>query len=44
MDHSLDKELARWMHSKSYNQRLNVQVEISDQWCASGVGVGASAV
>jgi len=34
----------RWMHTKSYSQCLNVQVETSDEWCASGVGTGADAV
>ena len=40
MDHSLDKELARCTHSKSCSQWLDVQVETSDEWCASGVGTG----
>jgi len=44
MDHSLHKELAQWTHSKSCSQWLDVQVETSDEWCASGVGTGASAV
>jgi len=44
MDHLVDKELARWTHSKSYSQRLDVQVETSDEWCASGVGTGAGVV
>ncbi|PKU31465.1 pol- hypothetical protein [Limosa lapponica baueri] len=39
MDHSVDKELARWLHSKDCGQRLNVQVETSDEWCSSGTGV-----
>jgi len=36
--------LAQWMHAKSYSQRLDVQVETSDEWCASGVGTAAGAV
>jgi len=31
----------RWMHSECYSQWLDVQVETSDKWCASGVGTGA---
>ena len=41
MDHSLEKELARWTHSKSCSQWLTVQVETSDEWCASRIGTGA---
>ena len=44
MDHSLDNELTRWMHTKSYSQWLDIWVETSDEWCASGVGTGAGAV
>jgi len=44
MDHSLDKELAQWTHSKSYSQWLDVQVETSDERCASAVGTGAGNV
>jgi len=44
MDNSLDKELARWMHTKSCSQWFHVQVETSNEWCASGVGTGAGAV
>ncbi|GAB0206104.1 cAMP-dependent protein kinase inhibitor alpha [Grus japonensis] len=36
MDHSVDKELAGWSHSKSYGQWLNVQVDNSDKWRSSG--------
>ncbi|GAB0210116.1 hypothetical protein GRJ2_003477400 [Grus japonensis] len=43
MDHSVDKELAGWSHSKSCGQRLNVQVENRDEWCSSGVGTGTRA-
>lgn len=41
---TLDKELAGWSHSKSYGQRLDVQVETSDEWHSSGVGVGVGAI
>ncbi|GAB0178366.1 mitochondrial enolase superfamily member 1 [Grus japonensis] len=44
MDHSVDKELAGWSHSKSCGQRLNVQVENSDEWRSSGVSIGTGAV
>ncbi|KAM9587772.1 uncharacterized protein ACIBXB_007066 [Morphnus guianensis] len=37
VDHLVDKELAGWLHSKSCGQRLNVCVETSDKWHASGV-------
>ncbi|GAB0178428.1 mitochondrial enolase superfamily member 1 [Grus japonensis] len=36
MDHSVDKELAGWSHSKSCGQQLNVQVENGDEWRSSG--------
>ncbi|GAB0199627.1 cAMP-dependent protein kinase inhibitor alpha [Grus japonensis] len=42
MDHSVDKELAGWLHSKSCSQRLNVQVESDDEWRSSGVGIGSA--
>ncbi|GAB0210385.1 hypothetical protein GRJ2_003504300 [Grus japonensis] len=44
MDHSVDKELAGWSRSKSCGQWLNVQVEISDEWCSSGVSTGTRAL
>ena len=44
MDHSVDKELAGWSHSKSCGQWLDIQVETSDEWCSSAVGIGTSAV
>jgi len=40
MDHSVDKELAERFHSKSCCQRLDVQLETSDEWCSSGVSTG----
>ena len=30
MDHSIDKEWARWLHSESCGQQLDVQVETSN--------------
>ena len=44
MDHLVDEELAGWLHSKSCSQRLDVQVETSDEWCSSGVGIVTGAV
>ena len=44
MDHSVGKELAGWLHSKSCNEQLNIQVRISDKWCSSGVSTGTDAV
>lgn len=38
-DHSVDKELAGWSHSKGFSLWLNVQVETSDVWSSSGVRV-----
>ncbi|GAB0186681.1 triadin [Grus japonensis] len=40
----MEKELAGWSHSKSYGQRLNVQVENGDEWCSSGVSTGTGTV
>ena len=37
MDHSVDKELAGQLHSKSCSQQLAVQVETGDEWRSSGV-------
>ena len=42
MDHSVVKELAEQSHSKSCGQQLDVQVETTDEWRSSGVGIGAS--
>jgi len=44
MDHSVDKELAEWSHSKSCGQRLDAQVETSKEWNSSGVDIGTGAV
>ena len=44
MDHSMDKELAGWLYSKSCGQQPHVQVETSDECRSSGVGIGTSAV
>jgi len=40
MDHSVDKELAGWSHSKSCSQCLDVQIETTDKWCSSGASMG----
>lgn len=37
MDHSVSKEVAGWLHSKSYGQ-----VKAGSKWCSSGVGTGTS--
>jgi len=42
MDHSVDKELSGCSHSKSCSQLLNVEVEINDESCSSGVSTGTS--
>jgi len=39
MDNTVDKELPGWSHSKSCDQRLNVQAETSDDWKSSGIGI-----
>jgi len=44
MDHSVDKVLAGWSHSKSCNQCINVQVETSDERRSSEVSIGTSTV
>jgi len=44
MDLSVSKQLAGWSQSKSCSERLDVQVETSDEWCSSGVGTGTGAV
>ena len=40
MNHSVDKELAGWSHSKSCGQWLHVQVQSSDEWRPQGSGLG----
>ena len=44
MDHSLDKELAGWLHSESCGQWLNVQAEPSDKWHSSQIGAGTGII
>jgi len=44
VDRSLDKESAGWLHSESGGQWLYVQVEIGDEWCSLGIGVGTSVI
>jgi len=40
MGQSVDKELAGWSYSKSCGPWLTVQVETSDEWHSSVVGIG----
>jgi len=44
MNHSVDKELAGWSHSKSCGQWLDVQVKTSDEWLSSEFGIGTGTV
>jgi len=44
MDHSVDTQMAGWLHSKSCGQWLDVQVKTSEEWRYSGVRTGTSAV
>lgn len=44
MGHSVGKELAGWLHTKSHGQCLNVQPETSDEWLSSGVVTGTSVI
>ena len=41
---SVDAELAGWPHPEGSAQRLSVRMEISDEWCPSGVCTGSSTV
>lgn len=43
MDCLVDKDLAGWLHAKYCGQWISEQMEISDEWCPSGVSVGADA-
>lgn len=42
MDHSLEKEMFRWSHSKGCRQWLDIQVETYGEWYSSGVSTGTS--
>jgi len=42
--HSVDNELAGWLHARSCGQQLDVQAETSDEWCSLGVSAGTSAL
>ena len=44
MDPSVDKVLAEWLYSKSCAQRLDVQVQNSDEWCSSEVSTGTGTI
>jgi len=44
VDCSVDEELVRLLYPEGSGQRLNVQMEISDKWCPSGVCAGTSTV
>jgi len=43
MDCLVDKELAERLHATSCGQRIDVQVETSDEWHSLGVSTGTSA-
>ena len=38
----VDEELVGWSHPEGNGQWLDVQMEISDEWCPSGVHTGTS--
>ena len=40
----MDKEFIGWLHSKSWCQRLDVQMETGDEQQSLGVGTGTDAV
>ena len=40
----MDQELVGWLHPESSGQQLNVQMEIGDKGCPSGVPTGTIAV
>ena len=44
MDRSVDKELVGWSQPEGSGQQLNVEMEIGDKWCPSGVLVVTSTV
>ena len=44
MDCSVDEGLAGWSHPEGSDQRFNVQMEIGDKWCPSGVRIRTSTV
>lgn len=39
MDHSIDTQLAGWLHWNSCDEWLSVQVEASDKWGSSGISI-----
>lgn len=42
MDHSIDTQLAGWLHWNSCDEWLSVQVEASDKWGSSGISIRTS--
>ena len=40
----MDGELIGWSHPEGSGQWLNVQMEIGDKWCPSGVHTATSTV
>ncbi|KAK4829840.1 LOW QUALITY PROTEIN: hypothetical protein QYF61_006850 [Mycteria americana] len=44
VDCLVDEELVGWSHPEGSGQQLNVQMEIGDKWCPSGVRIGTGAV
>ena len=43
-DCSVDKELLGWLHSEGSGQCLSIWMEISGEWCLSGIHTGTSTV
>jgi len=44
VDCLVDEELVGWSHPEGGDQQLDVQMQISDKWCPSGVCIGTSTV
>lgn len=40
----MDKKLVGWPHPEGGGQWLDVQMEVGDEWCPSGIQTGTSAV
>jgi len=41
---SVDEELVGWSHPEGSGRWLNVQIEVDDKWCLSGVRAGTGTV